>query len=562
MRRTEQGYSLLTTLLVVTVFFLLGLTIIAVSLQHARFATVRVDDVQSLHKAKTEVNEAVADLKAELSDPNFFTSHHIFSPNEWDHFLGLDRSNPGKNTMTGRLLERYGVMVKDESDQYQIDKQQVFLRVLRLEKSFDDGHRTRTVVRRVFVTNTPSFLKYALGSNRAVVLNGGVYIEKGDVYAGETGYASNATTYVSRTNELKIETYDSGMPRFSNSSVWYLNGAFQACGQTKSCWKVDETQTRFQMTNQWESSWPGGTTEPPPSFQPSNEDFVDVDFELTVADKLLQAAGFSPSSPEYIAKVEAVQEAADKTEALRQLANNLKDRFNELNGNDPLEIIKQKKDKPLYVNGDINLIGDVDIRTDKGVNQWLIVNGPLNLNGPQNDFINIHGNFIVFGDLTITGNVKLDASVYVTGKTKIYQSRIERADNGKGVVLLSKGKLDLARINEFDNPRGEANLKGYFYTDSSATIYAVGSYLYIDGGLFARGNGDPAPDTDIYGLVVNAFRGRVEGSNGEPSGFVPNPDVALSRLVVRYRPEVLVEQGTGLPFVNRLSLVVDRLEVR
>ncbi|KMY64001.1 MULTISPECIES: hypothetical protein [Geobacillus] len=569
MRKNEQGYSLVTTLLVITIFFLLGLTIVTAAVQHAQFTTVRVDDVQSLHEAKTELNEALADLKAQLSAPNFFVDHRIFTPNQWDQFLGTDSPSARENTIAGRLTARYGVTMTDESEQYNIPKDQVFLRALRLSKQFTDGHQVRTVERLIFVTNTPSFLKYALGSNKDVVLNGGVYVEKGNVYAGQDAYASNATNYVKQNGQLTVASPNAGMPRLSSSSVWYTSdGQLMACGQTTSCWTA--SQTRFSMSGSWTPLWPTDVVEPAPSTKQENEDFIDVDFDLTVADKLLQASDISRTSDSYLEDIQRVQEATDKANALRYLAVELSNRWTPIviDSTVPIEkAIKQSsKEKPLYLDGSGVLTGDVDIRTDAAnkVNQWLIVNGDLTLNGPTNSnhFINVYGNFIVFGNMTITGNVKLDASIYVMGKTKIYQSRVERAESGKGVVLLSKGTLDLSRINEFDNPSPTPNLKGYFYTDSSATIYAVGSYLYIEGGLFARGNGATAPDADVEGLVVNAFRGQVNGDNGEPGQFTPINDPLSSRLIVRYRPEVLIEQGTGLPFVNRLSLVVDRLEVK
>ncbi|KFL15567.1 hypothetical protein GT94_08220 [Geobacillus stearothermophilus] len=572
MRRDQRGYSLITTLLVITVFLLLGLTIVTTAVEHAQFTTVRVDDVQSLHEAKTDVNEAVADLKAELSDPNFLVRHRIFAPDQWDQFLGLGSSSPGEDTIAGRLRDRYGVIMEDESEQYDIPKNQVFLRALRLTKTFNDGHRTRTVKRLVFVTNTPSFLKYALGSKETVVLNGGVYVENGNVYTGQNAYASNATNYVKANGQLTVNSSNAGMPLLSSSSIWYTNdGQLNACGQTTGCWEA--SQGRFRMKTNWAPRWPTDVPEPAPTIRQENEDFIDVDFDLTVADKLLQASGILPPSSDYIERMESIQEAGDKNSQLHTLVAELSNQWTSIQSNQPdpndprktlEEVIKeQSKTKPLYLDGNSVLRGDVDIQ-NSGVNQWLIVNGDLRLDGPTNPstFVSVRGNFIVLGDLTLTGNLRLDASIYVTGSTKIYQSRIERALNNKGVVLLSKGPLDISRINEFNNPTiPTPNLKGYFYTDSSATIYAVGSYLYIEGGLFAHGNRATAPDTDINGLVVNAFRGQVNGENGEPDRFTPGSDPLSSRLVIRYRPEMLVEQGTGLPFVNRISLVVDRLEV-
>ncbi|MGJ3205659.1 hypothetical protein [Geobacillus thermoleovorans] len=573
LRLNAAGYSLVTTMLMITLFFLLGLTILTVAVQQARFTAVRVENIESFHEAKTALNKAIAELKAELSDDDFFVRHDIFTPSQWDAFLGINEDTPSPDTIVGKLKARYGVEVEDVSYRlYNIPTNKVFLRALNLSKPFTDGHRERKVKRLVFVTNTPSFLKYALGSKETVVLNGGVYVENGNVYTGQNAYASNATNYVKANGQLTVNSSNAGMPLLSSSSIWYTNdGQLNACGQTTGCWEA--SQGRFRMKTNWAPRWPTDVPEPAPTIRQENEDFIDVDFDLTVADKLLQASGILPPSSDYIERMESIQEAGDKNSQLHTLVAELSNQWTSIQSNQPdpndprktlEEVIKeQSKTKPLYLDGNSVLRGDVDIQ-NSGVNQWLIVNGDLRLDGPTNPstFVSVRGNFIVLGDLTLTGNLRLDASIYVTGSTKIYQSRIERALNNKGVVLLSKGPLDISRINEFNNPTiPTPNLKGYFYTDSSATIYAVGSYLYIEGGLFALGNRATAPDTDIKGLVVNAFRGQVNGENGEPDRFTPGSDPLSSRLVVRYRPEMLVEQGTGLPFVNRISLVVDRLEV-
>ncbi|MCL3793364.1 hypothetical protein H6X68_12395, partial [Actinomyces sp. 186855] len=110
--------------------------------------------------------------------------------------------------------------------------------------------------------------------------------------------------------------------------------------------------------------------------------------------------------------------------------------------------------------------------------QWLIVNGDFVLENAGENPLQIKGNIIVLGDLTITGQVAFDSTVYVDGDTSIYNTTISGL-NGKEVVLLTKGELEIARVNEFANNFSLAtpNLKGFFYTDSNAVIYAVGSYI-------------------------------------------------------------------------------------
>ncbi|KFZ32514.1 hypothetical protein JS44_03260 [Anoxybacillus flavithermus] len=155
-------------------------------------------------------------------------------------------------------------------------------------------------------------------------------------------------------------------------------------------------------------------------------------------------------------------------------------------------------------------------------NQWLIVNGDLTLENAGSSPLQISGNIIVLGNLTITGQVAFDSTVYVNGNTSIYNTTISGL-NGKEVVLLTKGELEIARVNEFTNNFSltTPNLKGFFYTDSNAVMYAVGSYVNIEGGLFARGNSSIIPYADENGLIINTYRGETSDSGTNLSFQAP-----------------------------------------
>ena len=575
LRSKEAGYSLITTMLVITIFFLLGLTVLSVAIQQARVTEVRVEDVESLHEAKTALDEAIGTLKAKLSaEPNqsFFTEHQIFSPADLDRFL---------NDVQNELKQQYDVSWEDISyDEYNIPTNKVFIRAVDLSKTFADGSRQRTVKRRVFLTNTPSFLKYALGSKENVIINGGAYIEQGDVYAGNEAYVSNATNYIRRDGTLETAHVNGGLAASAPGAIWYVNSGLLSCNNQEQCYKREGGRF-IRQRDFFSAGWPENAAGP--VVQKENEDFIDVDFDWTVKDKLLNAAGISPVNDQQ----EYVNWINNETyQTPQQLADQLKKEgfFTVIVKNDDTPIAQiindttQQTDRPLWLEGDID-IADFDsltIKTNGDEKQWLIVNGNLRLYGPSTksaDSSTVRGNLIVFGNLELHGNISFNSTVYVLGTTYIYNAKISEADQ-KELVLLSKGMLDIARINEFENPDTAnltPNLKGYFYTDNNATIYAVGSYLYIEGGLFARGGGicprdndwsSCAPDADLSGLVINAFRGQVQEQNDEPGQLERSDEQRASRLIVKYNPNVLVDQGEGLPFVHTLSLVVEELVVQ
>ncbi len=53
-------------MLTVTVFFIIGLTILSVSIYQAKFTQVRIEDVTSLHDAVKNVEETIAELKVKV----------------------------------------------------------------------------------------------------------------------------------------------------------------------------------------------------------------------------------------------------------------------------------------------------------------------------------------------------------------------------------------------------------------------------------------------------------------------------------------------------------------
>ncbi|KHF29700.1 hypothetical protein LR68_01484 [Anoxybacillus sp. BCO1] len=200
-------------------------------------------------------------------------------------------------------------------------------------------------------------------------------------------------------------------------------------------------------------------------------------------------------------------------------------------------------------------------------NQWLIVNGDLTLENAGSSPLQISGNIIVLGNLTITGQVAFDSTVYVNGNTSIYNTTISGL-NGKEVVLLTKGELEIARVNEFTNNFSltTPNLKGFFYTDSNAVMYAVGSYVNIEGGLFARGNSSIIPYADENGLIINTYRGETSDSGTNLSFQAPisseEEQKQYARFVVKHNKDVFINRGLGLPLVKQLAVIVDELRVQ
>ncbi|MGG3938749.1 hypothetical protein [Anoxybacillus kestanbolensis] len=540
----EKGYSLVLVMLTVTVFFIIGLTILSVSIYQAKFTQVRVEDVTSLHDAVKAVEETVAELKVKVEQLSLST------PLQLDLDLG--------NAQTGflsELMNRHSVTIEDITDAKGIARNKLFTRVFRISAPYGK----KTVSREVIITNAPSFLKYALGSRENVTLNGGAYID-GDIYAGKDIYVTNVANYIYNSTLYSVQTT---FPTTSEKSILFANGKRYGCDHgngAKSCYNLNNNRFEYSLLNYSEHELPSSLL-----IQKETEDFIDVDFSWTLKDKLLLAAGVEPFSPEY---ANYIKNSGDPELLFNQLRSN--DAFSLVddvmlfkdfikNNQNSKSIVLQSAPSYVFENEDENEDENEVLNLE---DKWLIVDGDLYLGNNSK----LKGNIIVFGDLIINGKsgVQLASTIYVTGKTSIYDTNISGLDNEQ-VVILSKGRLELYRVNEFNNSFSfeKENLQGYFYTESNAVIYAVGSYINIKGGLFAKGNSEQTiADGFSEGVTINAYRGVVTSLSEPPNSNLTLTNVSESRFIIRHDKNVLIARGLGLPFSKRLHVIIDELSVK
>lgn len=195
-------------------------------------------------------------------------------------------------------------------------------------------------------------------------------------------------------------------------------------------------------------------------------------------------------------------------------------------------------------------------RTDNSGEQfsnWVIINGDLKLvSSNPSSWITIQANLLVTGDLYIEGNVKFDSTLYTLGETKIINASISGKDE-KELVVISKGPVLLNRVDEFKEKA--TNLQAFFYTDSTAELYGVGSIFSLNGGFFAKGT-----------LTINAVVG--DHVINEPGKYEFNfedqnqPDPSASRFSIRYNEKVFEHQKVGLPRVKQISINAGPVELK
>lgn len=195
--------------------------------------------------------------------------------------------------------------------------------------------------------------------------------------------------------------------------------------------------------------------------------------------------------------------------------------------------------------------------------KWLIVNGDLEVNNYSPDItkiLEIQANILVTGNVTIKGQVKFNSTMFVLGETKVEDAVIQGLSS-KELVLISQGDVLINRIDTFTNPpkkkveQDSFYMKAFFYTDSDADLYGVGSIFWLNGGFFAKGN-----------LTVNAVLGGVTEPLDPALGFnFENQDADRynlgHRFQIQYNQDVFTHQQSSLPRVQQVNVTVGPLEL-
>ncbi|WP_162987431.1 hypothetical protein [Metabacillus litoralis] len=526
---SEKGQTLITVLMVSLIFTVLGLTIVAASINSNQRTNVRIEDIELTAEANKKLNEGIAEFirvasKIELKDHELYSG--TFDSNNFDSIIE-------------KLAEQH-INVKDisKSEEYKIQTTKYFTRIFEfsyLSKN-DDAAFAKQITRKVFLSPTPSFLKYAIGSgpDGTIDLLGASEID-GDLFSGSLN-TKNITTFVDVNGILKEK--DTLYPRIYGNI--YLKNTFN--GSDSFPTTIDQLKEVFDEKSNL-------------TITKDTSEFIEVDFENTMAQLFNKLSyGFTDTMFESKADVHSSLESF-----LRKCANRIRTPnidieptisgtcSNEIDllyfdldkGNDYFDILDNKiksssKIPRTYVYA--NAIGNSQLEEPSTSNyrplyikegslnmhedSWLIVHGDLFII-PQNRTIELDGNIIVTGNLYIEGNddewnkseddnIEVNSTIYVLGETEITNTNIKGL-NDKQLVLISKGDLQINRINEFKNlpeelieveklddlkeTKGLGILDAYFYTQKRAELYGVGSLFLIKGGLFAKEH-----------LTVNAIR--------------------------------------------------------
>ncbi|ETI70295.1 hypothetical protein [Neobacillus vireti] len=522
MIKNEKGSTLLVVLLMILVFTILGLTILSASIGGAKRTEIRKESIVENLDAIRNLNEAAAYIKKTIKL-------------EYTPEMSIEDYN---QMITDKIL--------NNKLNYQITNDRPdlkeFTRVLLVSSKTPNG---QSYSQTVYITPMPSFLKYAIGSRDVLTINGSLYIKQGNIYANKKLEISNQARYVYNNISKTVNTFFPSVYNKDNNFLFLENKNINYCDyRMKNCYNGSTNNTFLPLNI---SELKNAFDPHAPIYSNDDSEFVEVDIIKTFIEKLKNSGIIDPK----------VRTSNMSNADLLNLVNTSISSLYIKGGNNDVQILNSFnniENNPLTKNYLYNRDAYIDINkltVDK--TKWLVINGDAYFENIGNDKMDVAANILVTGNVSIKGNVAFNSTIYVLGKTTINNVNISGLDNGE-LILMTQKDLEIARINKFQNPDSTNldqvnSIKAFLYTNSAAVVYAIGSYIYIDGGLFAHGN-----------LEVNAFRGTVPGADSTDLTFVTKSDEKASRLIIKNNKKLFINQAQGLPKVDQLEVLTDLMK--
>lgn len=591
--RNEEGSALVLVMFLVLLLTILGMAVLGATIGGAQRTETRENDVQSLHLAEKGLDEATAYIQAQLA------AQGAIDPDKLDAVVqSLGKLNDNNRNITTELgIISNSVSGTIDEIVYTPDVKNASLQSRRyyidISTSALVNGVNRKLKQRITLDSYPDFLKYAFGSEQTLRLNGAPLL-KGNIYAGKELIVTQTAEYYYKGNYLTKPTI---YPQISEGATNANSGEVFVQSLDSIKYAPDFISEQLLQTvapgdNQKFKEILGITADKVKIKE--QKKFVQIDVLESFWDKLLEsgviAAGAEDRFKQSLEKIKLDTTISndngitDELEGPDGLVTLLQDGTTtssehmripdpyELDPYPPNYTLQEKEqvdednakkveeynnllnkieniEKSTIYDGDllIDTIGYKGISfTDEAKDspKWLVVAGDLNIINNTGTVMNVKGNILVAGNVTIKGKIAFDSTMFVLGNTTVEDATIQGL-NSKELVLISKGKVLINRLDAFSNH--PVTMKAFFYTDSTGELYGVGSRFSLDGGFFAKGD-----------LTVNAVVGEVRSLSAQ----VPNNDFVsqtadeMRRFEVEYNNQVYIHQQSSLPRVSNVSISV------
>lgn len=562
----ESGSALVLVMFIVLLLTILGLSVLTAAVGGAQRTETRKNDVQSLHLAEKTLDEAVAYITANLNkvvegsvdlsqaELDAQITQYLSTLNSAQNELiaSTDLQQAGGQSAVGQITKVTG------GTPYQ--NGQFVSYTLTLKAQAEVNGVTRNLTQNIVIDTYPDFLKYTLGSENNLIINGSPYIQ-GNIYAGNELKISDTAEYIyngnrkfiSKSFELVGEAHVQSLNKLS-----YKEGNSQVIQGTAVTDKGIIPAANVKIKN--------------------HRSFVEVNVKSSFIDKVEEAIGSGANRQHILNNINSGNLAGYLTSNYSAIFDHPgilppkpDPADTSVEGQDRLAQYNTVKNlltaptKSLVYEGDLTLDGSELAginytskgNSSTGPHYWYIVDGNLTIDNYGNPTpIDIRANILVTGKVQIRGNVRVDSTIFVLQEsnsingsedfTTVVEDATIKGLNGKELVLISQGQILINRLSAFTNT-DPAPLDAFFYTDSDAKLYGVGSIFSLRGGFFAKGD-----------LTINAVRGNALGTADDIS--ITNNN-SLIRFKAVYNDQIFTHQQAGLPRVKAVNIRVEDLKL-
>ncbi|WP_422658547.1 hypothetical protein ACK8P5_23245 [Paenibacillus sp. EC2-1] len=558
----ERGSALVLVMFIALLFTILGVTVLSAAVGGAQRTETRKNDVQSLHLAEKTLEETVAYITAELESKVKLSNNS--NKDDLDYLINNYLSNLKNNNVilptSTELTDAEGQIMDIDYERIEEYGQPVSYKLTLLAQADVNGVQ-RELIQEVVFDTFPDFLKYTLGSEANLTINGSPEVT-GNIYAGVKLYVSDEAQYDFHSNSLTMKSTpfelkpSEGLKDSGEAHIQSLKDVMYTQNDKSGSMSAADMLEEGII-------WPGIL--PMDKLKIKNHrKFVQMNVEESFLDKVMEAignragvdrgyvrskiseVGLAEFLGDYLLKYDV---SIPGTLPVRPLVpeDSLEpeDIMLWTDYRNAIERFTRPADSQV-IKGDLVFDGVelAGIQYKDGVSKsgkWYVVDGNMKIDNYSDHAMFIHANLLVSGNLEIRGNVQLDSTVFVLGSTLVEDASI----GGSGAVVISKGPILVNRFDAFKETT--QTLNAFFYTDATAELYGVGSIFSLNGGFFAKGD-----------LTVNAVRG--EAKDGGDVIQVNN--TGLIRFRANYNNQVYIEQGAGLPRVNNISVRVGNVRLK
>ncbi|MBX0358880.1 polymer-forming cytoskeletal protein [Halobacillus sp. Nhm2S1] len=553
--KNEDGYVLVTVLIMFVIFSILGLSLMSYTIGSQQFSSANTDFIETKADAEMVVQEAQAHIMKGVDEIND----------------DLSEATPGLGGVISKINRVIHQAEQELGEEGFIKKKVlkdgengVFLQRIDIEVDVEGSNKT--LVRTFTISTIADVFRYGAVTPGDMKLNGAPFI-KGDVFVGNDLRLHDEANFIANNYSLWAETsYPSIQGDLSVKGRYEIPGWLWDWGISE-----EELDSYFELKPRIVDENPD--VSPLKVLEYINQKKNDSMSKITtrgypgnieeiegyqVIKKGYERKGKSPKAPDRFYGDTYIRGDLKLTGSTLKVDGNLivdGDITIEPDGNDESSLTV---DGSIYVHENATLTGTILLPEGK----FMYINGyPANENCNGNNSKNNKCG-IDISDLTFQGSlytnheidIREDLNMNGTFYTRL-GGRIENLSNESGgtLVVVSEGELRIANNNLYNNEPKTIN--AFFYTNSHLDIYGVGSNLKILGGVYGRNvtlNAVKGSSSNNY------FPGSTNFSTNRDPLYVQNNQDSinpqLSRLTIEYAQGLILNPPDGIPTVEKVTV--------